>query len=138
MIQGESIRLTRIVEDLFLLARVDAGGPIATRDAVELPELAVDAVRSVRSLALSQEVTVTCEIEHAAGSAITSGDASLLRRLLINLLDNAIKHTPRGSTVRVVVDRDANDLILRVSDEGPGYRRPFAPMSSSVLYMVRR
>ncbi|BAH40885.1 MAG TPA: HAMP domain-containing protein [Gemmatimonas aurantiaca] len=120
VIQGESIRLTRIVEDLFLLARVDAGGPIATRDAVELPELAVDAVRSVRSLALSQEVTVTCEIEHAAGSAITSGDASLLRRLLINLLDNAIKHTPRGSTVRVVVDRDANDLILRVSDEGPG------------------
>lgn len=122
VIQGESIRLTRIVDDLFLLARVDAGGPILTREVVELPDLAVDAVRSVRSIALSQGVTVTCDIAPTVdeASATTTGDANLLRRLLINLLDNAIKHAPSGSTVRVVVDRDGQHLLLRVHDQGPG------------------
>lgn len=139
VIQGESVRLTRIVDDLFLLARVDAGGPIVTRDIVELPDLAIDAVRSVRSIATARGITVTCDLApsvmegpvlNASGkssttepittTATTTGDANLLRRLLINLLDNAIKHAPAGSTVRVTVDRDDHELLLRVHDQGPG------------------
>lgn len=96
VIQGESVRLTRIVDDLFLLARVDAGGPIVTRDIVELPDLAIDAVRSVRSIATARGITVTCDLApsvmegpvlNASGkssttepittTATTTGDANL-------------------------------------------------------------
>ncbi len=123
-IQQESVRLTRIVDDLFLLARVDAAGTIATREIVDMSELAVDAAKSVRSIASSHNISVATgtarDPDIGPADTTTTGDAGLLHRLLINLLDNAIKHTPDGTTVRVTVDRDDDDVILRVHDEGPG------------------
>ena len=127
VIHGESVRLSRIVDDLFLLARVDAGsqssrGDMSRREPVEVADLVADAVRSVRTLADPQGVAL--RIENEAGAVQVPGDAMLLRRLLLNLLDNALKHAPPGSTVTVRQRRRDGHLVLQVTDEGPGIPPP--------------
>lgn len=118
VIRDESVHLTQIVDDLFLLARVDAGRSTVARRPVALDELVLEAIRRMRSLTESRHVTVTAE---APELAITvSGDEALLGRLLLNLLDNALKHAPPHTTVRVSVARDGREARLLVSDEGPG------------------
>jgi signal transduction histidine kinase len=122
VIRDESIHLTKIVDDLFLLARVDAGRTAAARRAVALDELVHDAIRSVRSLADARHVTVTADTGSTAVSV--AGDEALLRRLLLNLLDNALKHAPASSAVHVTlaVSTEGRDtaVLLRVQDDGPG------------------
>lgn len=124
VIHGESVRLTRIVDDLFLLARVDAGAAEFTREPVSLPEIMADAVRSVRSLAEARQVQLRCGMSSQASATLTmvAGDRVLLHRLLLNLLDNAIKHAPAGSVVTVELAPSAVNgmLSLRVHDMGPG------------------
>lgn len=124
VIQGESSRLTRIVDDLFLLARVDAAGPTVSSEEVDIYELAADAVRSVRSIALDQSVNIECMladgIDPGLPDVAVTGDSNLLRRLVVNLLDNALKHSPRDSTVQVRVSRSDSEIVLRVGDQGPG------------------
>ncbi|MFO0370922.1 MAG: sensor histidine kinase [Brevundimonas sp.] len=125
VVLGESVRLSRIVDDLFLLTRVDAGsqpGRDATlrRDAVDVPALVHDAVRSVRSLADSQRVTLVVEPDTLEPQAAVRGDAMLLHRLVLNLLDNALKHAPANSTVWVRQQRVQGELRVTVADEGPG------------------
>ncbi|MCZ8206421.1 ATP-binding protein [Gemmatimonas sp.] len=125
VVHGESVRLSRIVDDLFLLTRVDAGDQpgrdeAMRHDAVDMPALVHDAVRSVRSLADSQRVTLEVEPESLTPATTVRGDAMLLHRLVLNLLDNALKHAPVGTTVRVRQQRTANALHLTVADEGPG------------------
>lgn len=117
VIHGESLRMTRIVDDLFLLARVDAAGDAVRRELVHVNELVSDAVRSVRSLADTQQVTISAP---PAASAHVRGDAVLLRRLLLNLLDNALKHAPRGTEVVVRQSQRDATVHLEVSDSGPG------------------
>ena len=125
VVLGESVRLSRVVDDLFLLTRVDAGsqpGRDATlrRDAVDVPALVHDAVRSVRSLAESQRVTLVVEPDTLEPQAAVRGDAMLLHRLVLNLLDNALKHAPANSTVWVRQQQAQGELRVTVADEGPG------------------
>ncbi|WP_053334619.1 ATP-binding protein [Gemmatimonas phototrophica] len=117
VIHEESIRLSRIVDDLFLLARVDAAGHAVRREDVNISDLVTDAVRSVRTLADSQQVTLLAAEQP---TATVRGDAVLLRRLLLNLLDNALKHAPPGSTVQVQQQRVGNVVHVSVGDQGPG------------------
>jgi heavy metal sensor kinase len=117
VIHDESLRLSRIVDDLFLLARVDAAGHAVKREIVHMHELVGDAARSVRTLAESREVVVRVTTD---AQATVRGDDVLLRRLLLNLLDNALKHAPRGSTVELSLVHDAHTVRVRVSDRGPG------------------
>ncbi|HEX7977886.1 MAG TPA: ATP-binding protein [Gemmatimonadaceae bacterium] len=132
VVRAEGRRLSRIVGDLFLLARADAGQqPLASRE-LYLDELVSDCVRAVRSLAVGRSVRVHCTMEPPTPAEVDRGDAEpplyhayrgdeeLLRRLLVNLLDNAIKHAPAGSTVDVELVSDATGHRLRVTDHGPG------------------
>lgn len=124
VIHGESVRLSRIVDDLFLLTRVDAAantarGDALRRDAVDVHELVADAARSVRTLADTKRVTL--HITPTANDGLfVRGDAQLLRRLLLNLFDNALKHTPAERSITVQQRREGNTLALTVRDEGPG------------------
>jgi heavy metal sensor kinase len=110
-------RLTRIVEDLFLLARADAGHLPIRRESLYLEELVDDITRSVRSVAEQRNVKVEL---HGVAEAPFNGDADLLGRLLLNLLDNAIKHSPSGASVDVELGRHDGFYEISVADSGPG------------------
>ncbi len=117
IMQDAARRLTRIVDDLFLLARSDAGHLVVHRAPLHLEDVVDDATRGVRQLADRRHVQV--KITEAVEAPVF-GDADLLGRLLLNLLDNAIKHSPVDGDVTVIMTRDANRVRVAVTDQGPG------------------
>jgi heavy metal sensor kinase len=117
ILHDESQRLAHIIEDLFTLTRADAGEyPINSRD-FYLDELAADVLRHARSLALAKEITLSPSIEP---ELLFHGDEALIRRLLLNLLDNAIKYTPAGGQVTLECKKDSAQYVVSVTDTGPG------------------
>ncbi|MGH8601212.1 MAG: histidine kinase dimerization/phospho-acceptor domain-containing protein, partial [Burkholderiales bacterium] len=96
IIGGESRRLTQAVDDLFLLSRADVGQIELVVREFYLDELVQECVRALRTAADAKGVAVRCV---TAGEMPFRGDETLLRRMILNLLDNAIKYTPRGGQV---------------------------------------
>lgn len=117
VVQQVGERLSRVVDDLFLLARADAGHQPLHREPLYLDELTADTARWMRALAAQRSVRVELDL---LSDAAFAGDAELIGRMLRNLLDNAVKYAPPGSAVRVVLERDADAYRLIVADEGPG------------------
>jgi two-component system, OmpR family, sensor kinase len=115
--KDETKRLTGIVEDLFLLARADAGQYKLTSKEFYLDELAGEVTRAVRALAAEKGLTLQLD---ATAEMPFRGDENLVRRLLLNLVDNAIKYTPRGGAVTVSCETHGKRYIVTVSDTGPG------------------
>lgn len=116
-LRDESQHLTRIIEDLFTLTRADAGQyPLNLRD-IYLDELAIDALHRARSLALAKHITLTSAI---APELLLHADEVLLGRMILNLLDNAIKYTPEGGTVSLECVKQGDEYRLSISDTGPG------------------
>jgi heavy metal sensor kinase len=117
ILRDESQRLAHIIEDLFTLTRADAGQyPLAFRDAY-LDEIASEALVRARSLALAKNITLTSAIEP---DLPISADEALLARMFLNLLDNAIKYSPPGSTVNLTCRRENDPYVVSISDNGPG------------------
>jgi two-component system OmpR family sensor kinase len=113
----EARRLSQIVDDLFTLARADAGQyPLRPRD-FYLEELAADCVRAARTMAAARGITLRYEPD---GEMPIHADEALLRRLTMNLLDNAIKYTPEGGKISVACQRADREYSLTVRDSGPG------------------
>jgi two-component system OmpR family sensor kinase len=117
VIQDEARRQTRIVEDLFTLARADAGQYRLTSQNFYLDELAGEVALAVRTLVAERGLTLQLD---AAEELPFQGDENLLRRLLLNLLDNAIKHTPSGGAVTVSCKREGARYVITVGDTGTG------------------
>lgn len=111
IVQDESKRLTQIVEDLFTLARADSGNFSANFTDVYLDEIAASCVHSIRTLADKRNIT----INFAAEETHIFGDESLLRRLVLNLLDNAIKYNYDGGTISVILRKRR----LSITNSGP-------------------
>ena len=117
ILRGESQRLSQIIEDLFTLARADAGQyPLTLRDTY-LDEIATEAVKRARSLALSKNITVSQDVEP---DLPICADEALLARMFLNLLDNAIKYSPSGSTVTLTCRRGGDHYGVSVGDAGSG------------------
>ena len=117
VLRAESQRLTHIVEDLFTLARADAGQyPLSPHD-FYLDELVADCTRTTRTLALAKRITLNCD---AAQELPIHADEALLRRMILNLLDNAFKYTPEGGSVSVAGRREGGEYALSITDTGPG------------------
>ncbi len=114
-IEEEGARMGVLVDELLLLARLDQGRPLE-REHVDMAKVAADAVESARTIEPERPV----ELE-AHGDAIVVGDAVKLRQVLDNLLDNVRVHTPERSPVRVRVDRNDDEVVASVTDEGPGF-----------------
>jgi two-component system OmpR family sensor kinase len=110
-------RLTRIVDELFLLARADSGHLVTHREALYLEDLVHDAAHAVQSVADQRGVRLELR---GLVEAPFEGDADLLGRLLLNLLDNAIKYSPEGGTVEVEMRRREGHCEILVVDQGPG------------------
>jgi heavy metal sensor kinase len=117
VMQDAARRLTRIVDDLFLLARADAGQLIARNEPINLEDVVHDAARGISHLAQQRDVRV---VLGDVLEAPCQGDADLLGRLFLNLLDNAIKHAPSGSTVDIGMARRNGHYEVAVIDEGAG------------------
>ncbi|HEV8218354.1 MAG TPA: ATP-binding protein, partial [Gemmatimonadaceae bacterium] len=117
VIRDAAARLARIVDDLFALARVDAENVASRRERVYVEELVDDAMRMVRPLGDARGVLVKLD---EAVEAPVNADADLLGRLLINLLDNAIKHSPEGGVVEVRMQRRDGFVDVGVIDQGRG------------------
>jgi heavy metal sensor kinase len=115
--KDETKRLTGIVEDLFMLARADAGQYKLTSKEFYLDELAGEVTRAVRTLVAERGLTLQLDADEEMPFR---GDENLLRRLLLNLVDNAIKYTPRGGAVTVSCKLEAKSYIITVGDTGEG------------------
>jgi heavy metal sensor kinase len=110
-------RLTALVNGLLLLARADTGEVTVRREMVDLSALAEEAAEMYEPLA--EERGLAFRWECPPGAAVL-GDAQRLRQLVTNLVDNAMKFTPSGGSVRLGVQRDGQNATLSVSDTGIG------------------
>jgi signal transduction histidine kinase len=123
-LEAETQRMGRLIDDLLTLARADAGERPVERRALFLDDVVDDAVGAAQALAARRGVALEiAEFEEAA----VDGDPTLLRQLVMILLDNALKYTPRDGRVRVEVGRDGDRCTLRVSDTGVGISREQLP-----------
>ena len=122
--------LASLVEDLFLLARIESGGLDLERERLDLAELAHEALEAVAPLARGDRISLRLDADAAV---FVEGSARELRRVFRNLLANAIRHSPEGGVVCVEVDDGATATVL-VRDEGPGFgpdlvERAFQPFT---------
>jgi heavy metal sensor kinase len=117
VIEQQTARLSRIVDDMFTLARADAGSYPVRRTPMYLDEVVDEVVRAARILADASHVSI---VSTAIESASFSGDEELLRRLIGNLLDNAVRHAPPGTVVDVDLKRVDGRFVLEVSNLGEG------------------
>lgn len=117
----ESKRLKHIVEDLFTLARADAGQYPLAPAKFYLDELAAECARNVRALASAKKIALQCETPKELP---VTADEELIRRMILNLLDNAIKYTPGGGTVTIASGERNPEYFISVQDTGPGIPSP--------------
>jgi two-component system, OmpR family, sensor kinase len=116
-IESEATRMTSLVEDLLLLARLDEGREL-DRDPVDLSLLLIDALSDAHAAGPDH----SWRIELPEEPVEVSGDAPRLHQVVMNLLANARVHTPEGTTVvaSLAVDDAAREAVVTVSDDGPG------------------
>lgn len=115
-VQAESTRMSQLVEELLLLARLDSGRALA-RGPVDLTSLAAQAVSDARIAGTDHR----WRLDLPAEPVVVTGDAPRLHQVLANLLANARVHTPAGTTVQVAVRRHADgSASVQVVDDGPG------------------
>lgn len=114
-IQAQSLRMTALVEDLLLLARLDEGQELVY-GTVDLTRLALEAVGDARPAGPDHKWSVDVDDDPVE----LAGDAARLHQVVANLLANARTHTPAGTEVTVSVRREGADAVLRVHDDGPG------------------
>ena len=113
-IRAEANRMSELVDDLLLLARLDHERPLA-HELVDLTEVAGAAVDAARVKAPDRRVSL-----EAPAPVVVTGDANRLRQVVDNLAANALNHTPAGTAVDIAVRAEGPTAVLTVSDEGPG------------------
>jgi two-component system, OmpR family, sensor kinase len=121
-VEAESTRMSLLVDELLLLAQLDAGRPLAA-DPVDLTRLAIDATSDARAAAPDHRWLL--ELPDAPVSV--RGDGHRLHQVLANLMSNAARHTPSGTTVTVALAAAADLVRLSVTDDGPGIPADLQP-----------
>ena len=133
IVRDEARRLSRIVDDMLALARADAGAHPLQREELYINDLIEECCRVVQTLAASKNISVRCgslpDIEFCA-------DEELLRRMILNLLDNAIKYTPISGSVRIELSATPTHIKLSVIDNGIGIPAEAAAQVFDRFYRV--
>jgi len=114
-IQAQSLRMTRLVEDLLLLARLDEGRELVY-GTVDLTQLALEGLSDARPTAADHHWSIEVPDEPVT----IVGDAGRMHQVVANLLANARTHTPAGTTITLSVAQEGDEAVLRVHDDGPG------------------
>jgi two-component system OmpR family sensor kinase len=123
-VESESARMSVLVDELLLLAQLDAGRPLA-KEPVDLTRLAIDATSDARAASGDHR----WRLELPGEPVHVLGDEHRLHQVLANLMSNAAKHTPPGTTVTVAVaaGADPGTVRLSVTDDGPGIPEDLQP-----------
>jgi heavy metal sensor kinase len=114
----ESQRTTALIDDLLLLARGDAGKEPAAMEALDAAPLLRDAAEQATAMAAAKDISVSLEL--AADALPVRANEAQLRRLLLILIDNALKYTPAGGRVTIQGSADPGGVTIAVADTGPG------------------
>ncbi len=121
-VESESARMSVLVDELLLLARLDAGRPLAS-EPVDMTRLVIDVASDARVAARGHR----WQLELPDEPVMVRGDDLRLHQVLANLLSNAAKHTPAGTVVTVSLTSAAGTAILSVTDNGPGIAPELLP-----------
>lgn len=130
-VHGEAQRMSRMVSDLLLLARTNEAHS-QRREAVELDALVTEVLRSAQVLAGPGQ---SIEVDRLDPVQV-QGDPDQLKQLLLNLVSNALKHTPPGTRVRLSLHAEAEAARLEVADDGPGIPEADLPFVFDRFYRV--
>lgn len=114
-----TIRGSRLVEQLLVLSRLDQDAMTGAPGPVDLRDLVIDCVAGAAPGATGDGVDLGVA-DAAGGEAVVAGDRELLRVMIRNLIDNAVRYTPAGGEVTAAVDAGGGEVVLRVIDSGPG------------------
>ncbi len=112
--------LRGLVDDLFLLARIEAGDLTLEHEEVDLAELADETIEAMEPVARRRDITLCLD---SPGGVLVQGGPAALGRVMRNLLDNAIRHAPATSSVVVCV-HNGDGATVQVLDDGPGFDQP--------------
>ncbi|MCC7243594.1 MAG: sensor histidine kinase, partial [Acidobacteria bacterium] len=128
-------RLTRLINQILTLARADAGEIRLANEPVDLAALASSVAEQLEPVAAARGLALTCE---GAGPVMVRGDAGWLQRLLLILLDNAIKFTPDGGRIAMTVSRASGLAQVTVADTGIGVPADVLPHLFERFYRANR
>ena len=134
LIKDEAERLSRIVENLFILARQSVDAPSMMREMVRLDEVVSDCARAAQVLATQKGLRL--KIAGSLREITLPGDDEMLKRMLLNLLDNAVKYTPAGGEITIAVGSQNGDAQIIVSDSGIGIPAADQPRIFDRFYRV--
>lgn len=133
LIKDEAERLSRIVEDLFILARQPFEARAIKKEPMNLREIVGECARAAQVLAAQKDLHLTVD----AKSPVTlTGDDELVKRLVLNLLDNAVKYTPEGGEISVKLTQQNGTALMIVSDSGIGIPQGDLPHVFDRFYRV--
>ncbi|AIY47718.1 sensor histidine kinase [Mycolicibacterium fortuitum] len=121
-VESETTRMTQLVEDMLLLARLDAGRPLE-RESVDLSRLVVDSVSDAHIAGPDHQWS----LDLPEDPVVVDGDEARLHQVLANLLANARTHTPSGTSVTVALKPEPDAVLLSVADDGPGIPASLLP-----------
>jgi two-component system, OmpR family, heavy metal sensor histidine kinase CusS len=134
LIKDEAERLSRIVEDLFILAQQPIDAPTLMNERIVLNEIVADCVRAAQVLAARKAVRLSAN--GGAQPLTLRGDDELLKRMLLNLLDNAVKYTPEGGEISVELTGLDGKARIVVRDTGQGIPEKDQPHIFDRFYRV--
>lgn len=117
IIGRQSERLSKMVDDMFMLAMVDAQGRPLQRAPLYVNEIIDDVVRDAQPLTIERGVTIARDDSE---DVPFEGDEELIKQMIWNLVENAIRHSPAGGAIRLSLARSAAGIEITVSDDGPG------------------
>lgn len=120
----ETQRMSRIVESLLTISRLDAGEVKMDKTRLDLGELVTSTAEEMKLLAEEKSIRL---LIHRVPGILVEVDGTRLRQVIANLIDNAIKYTQAGGMIEIIVAREQNTAVLEVSDNGPGIPAPALP-----------
>jgi heavy metal sensor kinase len=129
----ETHRMSRIVENLLTISRLDAGDAKLERVRLDLGEMAISTADEMRILAQDKAIGLRTSAENDVN---IEGDRTRLQQVIVNLIENAIKYTQEGGRVEVSVQRETGKAVLQVSDDGAGIPAQAVPHLFERFYRV--